>query len=104
MGRLLWGPMTRTASALLLSGGIGLVVFAVVSAPAVGAASRPASAAPALHVDCQAPDGGTGSSRAPLNSLAEASAAELVPGERLVFRRGNGLQRLAGSAEFGHSG
>jgi hypothetical protein len=101
MGRLLWRAMTRTVSAIVLTAGIGLAVFAVDSAPAVGAAPNPALAAPSLHVDCQAPDGGSGSSRAPLDSLAEASAADLVPGERLLFRRGT---VCTGSLEVQSSG
>jgi len=54
-----------------------------------GTAGASPSGASAVRVDCQAPPGGNGSPERPLNSLVEASAAHLVPGQRLLFHRGS---------------
>ncbi len=76
---------------------MGLVLVTAVAASALGAvgasaagptSGAPPAARPALHVDCQAPAGGDGSTRRPFGSLAEASNVVLGPGQKLLFRRG----------------
>jgi Right handed beta helix region len=96
--RTSWRSALCTIGAAVLIGGIWTVVTGPSSA---GAAGRSAASGTSLHVDCQAPDGGNGSSKAPLNSLAEASAATLLPGQRLLFARGT---VCSGSLEVDSSG
>ncbi|MGV9310196.1 right-handed parallel beta-helix repeat-containing protein [Nonomuraea sp. NPDC003727] len=58
---------------------------------ATGLAATPAAAAPArnVFVDCQAPDGGSGSDAAsPINALAAVNALELGPKTKVKFRAG----------------
>ena len=53
------------------------------------AAPSPAPAAVTHYVDCSAKQAGKGTRERPLNDLAQASAAHLRPGARLLLRRGS---------------
>ena len=58
----------------------------------------------AIHVNCQDPGGGDGSQSAPLNSLSEASAANLQPGQSLLFQRGTVCSGALGVQDSGTAG
>lgn len=96
-------PALMALVALLAFTCVGATEAGPLGAGLAGASSpRSSSTTPgAFYVDCQAPDGGDGSSSAPWNTLAEASAATLAPGQQLLFARGS---ECSGSLEISSSG
>lgn len=91
-------PGARAACVALLAVGASTMLA---TPPTVGASTTTGSARTTVHVDCEAAAGGDGSARAPLNSLAQASALSLAPGQRLLFARGT---VCSGSLEIQNSG
>jgi hypothetical protein len=87
MGRLVrWRRIVRAPVGALLGGSFAAIGIAA------GGPARPAQAALAArpsYVDCGAVGGGDGSHRHPFDSLADANAVVLAPGDRLLFRRGS---------------
>ena len=89
------GPAAWAVWAMVL--GVGAASTTVLRSAAAAAVTEPAT----FHVDCRAAGGGNGSQRSPWNSLTEASAADLRPGQRLLFARGTAC---SGSLEVTRSG
>lgn len=94
-------PAVRGVSAVLLGGGLCASIVGGLTAVPAGASPLTSPSAPAIHVDCQAPAGGTGSGSKPLNSLTAVDAATLVPGQEVLLKRGT---TCSGTLEVQSSG